>query len=164
MAEPSPGTQTIDTWSDGYQAWRSLLQTTEHALWVLDHDLSGLHLDRADGPDFLLSCLHRLAPGRIRIMVRDETPLLMRMPRTRQHLVDYGHIAEIRKIAMHHASSLQQSIVLSDDRHVLLRPRFDAPRAFLRIDDPADSGRHQPMIQDLWDAATPISLGTVLGL
>lgn len=164
MAEASPGTQTIDTWSDGYQAWRGLLETTEHALWALDHDLRGFHLDRADGPDLLLACLRRLAPGRLRIMVRDENPLLMRMPRTRQHLVDYGHVVEIRKIAMHHASALQQSIVLSDQRHVLLRPRFDAPRAFLRVNDPADFGRHQPVIQDLWDAATPISLGTVLGL
>ena len=164
MVKPDGEAQALDTWKQGYDAWRQLLEATEHTLWVLDHDLTGFHLDRDAWPATLQSCLRRLAQARIRILIRDDQPLLTRLPRTRQILVDYGHVVQIRKIATQHASAIQQALVVSDERHILLRPQYDAPRAFLRRNAPADCLRHLPTFEGFWDTAEPISLGTVLGL
>lgn len=164
MPEALPMSSTIETWTQGYEAWRDLLVQTRHCLSVLDHDLTGFHPDRGHWPDALLACVRCLAPGQCRILVRDEQTLLTRMPRTRQLLIDYGHIVQLRKIAPQHAHALQQSLVMSDHQHALLRPQFDSARAFLRWNTPADCVRHMPVFQDLWDCGEQISVGSVLGL
>jgi len=164
MPDPLPENTTLTTWSQGYEAWLQLLDASAHSLWIADHDLSGFHIDRESWTDALLHCMRRLTPGRFHILVRDDTALLTRLPRTRQVLIDFGHVAHVRKISTPHAATLQQAVALGDERHVLLRPQLDVARAFLRWNDPADGARHLPTLQALWETAEPISLGTVLGL
>jgi len=164
MADNHAHSSLITTWSDGHAAWCEMLSRCERSLWLMDHDATGFHVDHGEGPDALYACLRRLNPGQVRILVRSETALLTRMPRTRLLLVDYGHIAQVRRIATHHARAQNHGIALGDERDVLLRPQLDAARALLRWDDPSDSARHLPLLLEMWDAAEPLSMGTVLGL
>jgi hypothetical protein len=164
MTETSARAEPIETWSDGYSAWARLLEGTARTLWVVDHDLSGLHPDRGDFPDALQRCLRRLSPERVRILVRDIQPLLVRMPRTRQVLIDYAHVATVRVIASHHADVLDRSVVVSDETRLIVRPRYDRPRAWLRLDDPAAAAAEIPQLETIWGAATNTSIGAVLGL
>lgn len=164
MNESETGESPLATWAEGYDAWRQLLEATHHSLWVLDHDLTGFHPDRSDWPDAMLACVRRCGRGQFRILVRDETALLTRLPRTRQILIDYAHVVEVRKIAAQHASSIEQSLAIGDERHCLLRPRHDLARAYFRTEDAADVARHLPKVLDVWDCASPLSMGTVLGL
>ncbi len=154
----------IDTWADGYAAWAELLDGTTRTLIVVDHDLSGIHLERNDLPDRLLRCLRRLPPDAIRLVVRDTRQLLTHMPRTRQLLVDYSHIASVRVAAAHHASALDRSLVVCDQQNSFVRPQFDHPRARLMLNDPADAGRYLPQLETIWAAASNANIGAVLGL
>ena len=154
----------IDTWADGHAAWADLLEGTTQTLIVADHDLSGIHRDGRDVTDRLLRCLQRLHPGSVRLIVRDTRALLNDMPRTRQLLIDYGHVACVRIAAAHHKRELDRSVVVSDAQHGLVRPQFDHPRAQLLLNDPAGVGRHIPQLETIWASASNASIGAVLGL
>jgi len=152
------------TWNEGFEAAVALIERTEHSLWVVDHDLCGLMPELGDTPDVLLRCLRRLQPERMCILLRDIAPLLNQMPKMRRHLVDYGHIASVRQVAAHHAPMIDRSLLISDDRHVLVRPRHDQARAFFSEDDPASAATEQPQLETIWSAASNANIGAVLGL
>lgn len=158
------GRQLIDTWADGHSAWLDLLAVTQQGLWLMDHDLSGWHRDTGDAPDRLLACLRRLHPGQVRCLIRDSAAVLQRMPRTRQVLIDFGHVVSVRIVAPHHEDALDQSVVIVDRRHTLVRPRYDIPRAWLRREDPADAARLLPQLETIWSAAADANMGAPLGL
>jgi hypothetical protein len=156
--------RALDTWSEGFEASLELIERTEHSLWVVNHDLSGLLPERGDFPDALLRCLRRLPAERIHLVMRDVTPLLTRMPRMRRHLVDYAHVASVRQAAPHHVKDMDRCIMISDARHVLMRTRYDHPRAFVSFDDPAAAATELPQIETIWHAASNANIGAVLGL
>ncbi|QID18096.1 hypothetical protein G3580_10870 [Nitrogeniibacter mangrovi] len=161
---PSSGAQTLETWAQIRDAWLDLLTATRRELIVAVNDLGRLHPDHPETTERLRQCLRRLYPGQVKLLVRTPESLLTRMPRTRQLLVDYGHIATVRVMASHHADDFDRGLILSDQAHCLVQPQYDAPRAYLYQDDPAVAARERPQLETIWGAATEASIGAVLGL
>jgi len=156
--------RALDTWSEGFEAALALLERTEHALWVVNHDLSGVLPERDEFPDALLRCLQRLPAERVHLLMRDVVPLMTRMPRMRRSLTDYAHVASVRQAATQHARDMDRCIMISDARHVLVRSRYDRPRAFVSFDDPTAAATEIPQIETIWHAASNANIGAVLGL
>ncbi len=154
----------ITTWSAYDNAVQELLDLSPGRLSIFDQDLSPLRLEVA-GRLVALRTLLSAADYRKQLtivvqqadFVRRYSPQLMNLLAIHSPTLKIIHSPP-------HLLNLQDSLLIADDRHALIRFQQDQARARLIIDDPLECAPHmQRFAEILGEGGDPLS-PTTLGL
>ena len=126
-------TQLITNWSEHDSFLLKILIQAARTLHIFDQDLAQLKLDRADGAESLRRFLGADRNNRLSIVVKDAEPVQRSNPRLMKLLATYPHSMTLVECPKHLAS-LNDSMLIADDRHALIRFHLDHARAKAIID------------------------------
>lgn len=154
----------ITTWSEYDNAVQELLDLSSGRLSIFDQDLSPLKLERAERLAALRALL--TAPDyrkQLTIIVQQADFARRYSPQLMNLLAVYSPTLQIIH-SPPHLVTLQDSLLIADDRHALIRFQQDQARARLIIDDPLECAPHmQRFAEILGEGGDPLS-PTTLGL
>jgi hypothetical protein len=157
----------LTTWREYDEAIREMLALAPTTLRIFDEDLALLKLE----DPARLATLRRLLAARERTPRRDSrlTIVVQNSESVRRHdpqLIDLLciHAPDLRIVqAPDHLASLTDSLLIADDRHVLVRFERSQPRARLLIDEPAECApylrRFEDIVAEGGDAMSPTTFG-----
>ena len=155
---------SFDSWADYRANVRELLNDVHSTLWIQDVDLAALDLESPTTFALFKACVMRLRRDGMRIVLQHAEPLRQQMPRTRELLVNYGHVAQVRVAAERDRQAMERALVIADGHILLTRPQHTLPRGLLAT-DAADRARHYTaQIETIWEGAADANIGAVLGL
>lgn len=154
----------INTWSEYDSAVQEVLDLSPRELRIFDQDLSPLKLERP----------HRIAALRGMLATREDdkrlTIIVQKPDFVRQYSPRLLDLLRIFAPAMtitqspSHLEMLQDSMLIADRRHVLIRFHRDHARARLIVDDPSECAPYLLRFNEIQAAGgDPLSPGT-LGL
>ncbi|MDR0577802.1 MAG: hypothetical protein LBI87_09780 [Candidatus Accumulibacter sp.] len=150
-------------WSEYGDAARQILSRTTRSLRIFDPDLVRLGLESRENALFLRRFLAATPRGALQIVLRNAEPFRRDSPRLFKLLADFPHGMQVWECAPQ-LRRLTDAMLLSDDRHALIRIHEDHARSRLILDDAAACRRYQARFDEiLGEGGTPIS-ATTLGL
>lgn len=132
------------TWSEYNEATQELLERSTETLEIFDEDLSSLQLERPARMAALRGLLdsHRYT-RRLTIVVRKADFVRQYSPQLMNLLSAYAPALTITE-SPPHLGTLEDSLLIADGRHALVRFHRDHARARLIIDD---TGECAPFLQ-----------------
>ena len=154
----------ITTWSEHDSAVQEILDLSPTTLLVFDENLSPLKLERPER----IAALRRLLGAREfnkRLTIVVQKPAFVRQysPQLMDLLAVYSPAITIIH-APPHLDGLKDSLLIADDRHVLVRFHQDHARARLTIDDAPECAPYVLRFAEILGAGGDPLSATTLGL
>ena len=152
------------SWTDYRECVRAQLTGAQSTLWIQDADLSALDLESSAMHALFKACVMRLRPDGMRIVLQNAEPLRRQMPRTRELLVNFGHIAQVRVAAERDHRAMECALSIADGQILLTRPQHTLPRGVLAAGAADRAKRYSAQIETIWEGASDANIGAALGL
>jgi hypothetical protein len=151
------------SWAEYDIAVQDILALAKHRLRIFDENLSTLKLERPDRLSLLSRFLSASPEHTLQITVLDAEHLRRNCPRLMQLIAAYAHNLKIVECPGHLAS-LNDSLILADNEHGVVRFHKDHARAKTIISDVEACAPYQHRYdQILEEGGTPVT-ATTLGL
>jgi hypothetical protein len=155
--------EMITHWSEYGSAVQKILFLATRSIRIFDPDLARLGLETRENAFFLRRFLASAPHNSLQIVLRNAEPFRRDSPRLFELLRDFPHLMQVRECAPQ-LVNLTDAMLLSDDRHAVIRIHQDHARSRVVIDDAgACRSYHIRFDEILAEGGTPIS-ATTLGL
>ena len=118
----------ITTWTENDEFLAQILGRAKQSILVFDDDLAKLQFESPANADVLRRLLATDRKNRVHIVLRNADPLRRNGARLMQLLGDHPGALTIQECAPQ-LIGLNDSMVIVDDRHALIRFHPDNPRA-----------------------------------
>lgn len=155
--------ELITNWTDHKHSFQKILFLATRTVRIFDEDLSKLGLEQPDNASFLRRFLGTDHHNKLAIVLRDPEPFRKSSPRLMTLLAEFSHGMSVIECAPQLAS-LNDSMVIVDDNHALVRFSGDQARSRVIIEN---GEACRPYIQRfeeiLMEGGSPIG-ATILGL
>ncbi|MEO8410943.1 MAG: hypothetical protein ABI478_10260 [Propionivibrio sp.] len=154
--------ELITSWGEHGNALTRLLLLASKSLCVFDQDLEKLRLEDAGNAELFQRFLAADSRHQLQIAVRNAAPMQRNCPRLMRLLA--LHAANISIIACpDQLSSLNDSLLIVDDRHTLIRFHQDHARGKIIVDSPEECApyvnRFADIVREGGDAISATTLG-----
>lgn len=130
-------TQLMTSWAEHDQALHDVLSRLSRSLCIFDDDLMQLKLESKENTDLLQRFLVADMKNTVQIVVKNVQPLQTRCARLMRLYVQYPNGMNVIE-APEHLSKLNDSMVIVDDAHALIRFHKDHARFKIILDDPVE--------------------------
>ena len=127
-------TQLITNWSEHDSFLQKILVLASQTLRIFDQDLSKLKIERPDNAESLRRFLSTDRQNLLWIVVKDAEPVRRDNPRLMKLLSTYPQNMTLVECP-NHLASLNDSMLIADDSHALIRFHIDHARAKAIIDN-----------------------------
>ncbi|MDR3300228.1 MAG: hypothetical protein LBU43_09595 [Candidatus Accumulibacter sp.] len=156
-------TELITHWSDYRNAVRQTLLAATRSIRIFDPDLVNPCLENPENALFLRGFLTAAPRNTLQIVLKNVAPLRNNSPRLFKLLADFPHAMQVWECAPQ-VRRLTGAMLLSDDRHALIRIDQDHARSRAIVDDAAECRPYLTRFDEiLAEGGTPVSAMT-LGL
>lgn len=129
--------ELITNWSEHDSSLQKVLSLVSTTLCVFDEDLSKLKLERLEHADALHRFLLSDKRNFLRIVLKDSEHFLRHSPRLIKLLSVFGQNMSVVECPQH-LRSLNDSLLIADGRHALIRFHKDSVRSKLIVDSTGD--------------------------
>lgn len=149
MSQALPAYRRTDTEADYREAICRILSCARQTIYILDRDLSRMHLERRPAFDHLAAFMRAPGARQMHIAVHQTGFLETAAPRLLDLLAAHTHIATVRCVP----ESLRQLAdchVLADSRHGLRRFHADHPRCATAFENPLEIAPWWARFEELW--------------
>lgn len=126
--------QLMTNWSEHDRLLKEILILASKTLCIFDQDLSKLKLERPDNAESLRDFLSTDRQNLLWIVVKDPEPVRRDNPRLMKLLSTFPQNMTLVECPSHLAS-LNDSMLIADDRHALIRFHIDHARSKAIIDN-----------------------------
>lgn len=133
--------ELITDWAKYDHSLRSILVVALKTLDIFDEDLLNLRIERPDIIELLHRFLRTNKAARLRIAIRNAESFRRHSPRLMKLLATYSQNMTVAECPPH-LTSLNDSMVIVDDRHALIRFHKDNVRSKIIIDDLQECSPH----------------------
>jgi uncharacterized protein YecE (DUF72 family) len=155
--------EMITHWSEYGSAVHKTLFLATRSVRIFDPDLGKLGLETRENASFLRSFLASAPYNTLQIILRNAEPFRHNSPRLFELLRDFPHAVQVWECAPH-LMDLTDAMLLSDDRHAVIRVHQDHARSRVITDDAGACRAYLTRFEEiLAEGGTPISAMT-LGL
>jgi len=155
--------ELITSWTDFQAAIDRLMAIASHKILIYDEDLSTLKLESGPRWEQIKRVLQAGHDDVLRIAVRNATLIRQQHPLLQNMLSTYGHLAKAQETPPQLAH-LRDSMILVDDKHVLIRFERDLPRSKLLIDETDEVRSYLTRFKEIWAEGGESVASTTLGL
>lgn len=161
-AEPTPERRDLDGNREHDDALNTLFTQSGHTLRIFDKALSSAYNAPAR-----INALRRFLLGsrmaRLRIVVHDASNITRDCPRLVELLRDFSHAASVQE-TMAEAKSVYDPFAVMDELHYVHRFHHEQPRGVLTLNDAQGAHELTQRFEEIWEASSPSSTATTLGL
>lgn len=126
--------QLITTWSEHDRYLQKILALASKTLCIFDHDLSKLKLEQRENAEALRRFLSTDRQRTVSVVVKNAEPFRRDCPRLMTLLATHPQNMGIIECPFH-LVSLNDSMLIADDKHALIRFHTDNVRSKAIIDD-----------------------------
>jgi hypothetical protein len=160
--EPQPTHRRLEGNPEYDAAMDQLLTRPVRQLRLFDRQL-GTAFNSARRHDALRAFLLARRSNRIQIVVHDSANLWRDCPRLITLLRSFAHAIAIHETEPQ-AKGVYDPFALADDRHYLRRFHYEDSRGLLALDDPQGAQGLIQRFDEIWEASSPSTSATTLGL
>ena len=156
-------TNLITHWSEHDEALASMLRRLSSSLAIFDEDLARLRLERPETIEILRHFLAGCGRNGVQIVVKNSEPFRNQSPRLFNLLATYPERLSVVQCP-EHLRALDDSLVIVDHMHALIRFHRDHARSRIIFDDTTACAPYVQRFNDIFnEGGEPIS-ATTLGL
>ena len=155
--------ELITSWGEHGDSLTRLLLLASKSVCVFDQDLEKLRLEDSCNAELLQGFLAADNHHQLQIALRNAAPMQRNCPRLMRLLAI--HSANMSVIACpDHLSSLNDSLLIVDDRHALIRFHQDHVRGKIIVDNPEECASYVNRFADIRREGGESISATTLGL
>lgn len=160
--DPTPEHRRLEGNLEYEQALDALFARPGRKLMIFDR-LLGTAYNSTARYDLLRRFLLASRARTIQIVLHDTSNLERDCPRLVNLLRDFSHAVTIQQTEPQ-AKGVYDPFAVMDERDYVHRFHYDDTRGLLGFDDPHEARGFVQRFEELWEASTPASSGTTLGL
>jgi hypothetical protein len=155
--------ELITNWSEHDTSLKRVLSLVTTTLCIFDEDLSKLKLERKEHAETLHNFLLSDRRNVLRIVLKDSGPFLRHSPRLIELISVYGQNMSVVECPQH-LRSLNDSMLIADSKHALIRFHKDNVRSKVIVDSTEDCSPYANRFEEiLKEGGQPVCTST-LGL
>lgn len=155
--------ELITNWGEHDSSLQKILALASTRLSIFDEDLSKLKLERPGNTDILHRFLSSDRQHLLRIVLKNAEPLRRDSPRLMKLLATFPQNMRVFECPPHLAS-LNDSLLIADDRHALIRFHKDNIRSKLLSDMPEECRPYVHRFEEIMKEGGEQICATTLGL
>ena len=155
--------ELITSWAEHAGHVRKILLLARRSLRIFDEDLTCLGLEQAENAALLRRFLAADRSNRLQIILRDGEPFRRSSPRLFNLLGDYSSTMTVTEYQPT-GSALNDSMLLADDCHALIRFHKDHVRSKAIIENPDECRGYLVRFQEIQNEGGTAISATTLGL
>lgn len=153
----------LTSWGEYETAIAQLLPMARRSVAIFDRDLAGLQLEKPAACATLTNFLRGVPDASLRVVVQSAQTFRTRSPRLLQLLRSFAHNFQLVE-APPHLARLNDSLLLIDATHAVIRFHHEQPRSKEILSSPEGCKPYCKRFEEIWaEGGTPIS-ATTLGL
>jgi len=161
-AEPAPERRDLDGNREHDEALNTLFAQPGRTLRIFDKALSNAYNTPAR-TNALRRFLLASRMARLRIVVHDASNITRDCPRLVELLRDFSHAASVQE-TMAEAKGVYDPFAVMDELHYVHRFHHEQTRGVLMLNDAQGAHELTQRFEDIWEASSPSSAATTLGL
>ncbi len=160
--DPAPEHRKLEGNLEYEQALDTLFARPGRKLRIFDR-LLGTAYNGAGRHDLVRRFLLASRTRTIQIVLHDTSNLQRDCPRLINLLREFSHVVTIHETEPQ-AKGVYDPFAVMDERDYVHRFHYDDTRGLLGLDDPHEARGFVQRFEELWEASSPASSGTTLGL
>ena len=162
-----PTTKPIHTKLEGRndldEAINSVISHAQRYLRIFDYNLAEGDYNSPGRFDMLRNFLLISRANRLDIALHDTDHLTRYCPRMIILLQQFSHAIRIHKISPE-TKGVDDPFIIADESHYVHRFHYDGPRGLLALHDTPGTLLLSQRFKEIWDASSPSTFATTLGL